>query len=451
MSLPLKILRYNTGTDKSAFVKFKDNFDAVIFNATIVAYSGAAVADLVSVHKRQYIIDPQTHIFQHDISALQTKNKKGKIYLKKSIEKYLRCMPEKLANIIINEQRTPTIGEVEYSIDELVNKVYAFETTYVDSFIKAKEYDKYLRFAKIGPNPRFLIAPYFMLKKEYDKTTNSKWLSYNKICIKKYVDLNTEKSYELAAQLVLDKESLLKSKYLEQIKSTYNIEGYEYLFLWIDDFDSFDANNDLQHAFFELLKILHAIGKKPIMAYGGYDSILLCNNDVTHGLYGVAQSVGYGEARDITPVGGGLPVNKYYFYPIHKRLRFDEAASILSSKGYFSGHKSPSDYAKEYDDNICHCKQCHSIIKNDINNFNDYNESIPFSMETKHGTVSRNRPTTNANLIAAMHFLYCKIREWDEVNTRSLDDLVKELLKAVSEYAPEWYQNIKSWCDLYAK
>lgn len=45
----IRMLRYNTGMDKKAFVKFKNDFDAVIviFNATIVAYSGAAVADLV--------------------------------------------------------------------------------------------------------------------------------------------------------------------------------------------------------------------------------------------------------------------------------------------------------------------------------------------------------------------------------------------------------------------
>lgn len=48
----LKILRYNTGTDKKAFVQFKDFFDAAIFNATIVAYSGASVADLISMHNR---------------------------------------------------------------------------------------------------------------------------------------------------------------------------------------------------------------------------------------------------------------------------------------------------------------------------------------------------------------------------------------------------------------
>ena len=75
----IKMLRYNTGTDKKAFVDFKDRFDAVIFNATIVAYSGSAVADLVSVHKNQYIIDPQTHIMQHDIMAIMSKDKKTEV------------------------------------------------------------------------------------------------------------------------------------------------------------------------------------------------------------------------------------------------------------------------------------------------------------------------------------------------------------------------------------
>ena len=49
--------------------------------------------------------------------------------------------------------------------------------------------------------------------------------------------------------------------------------------------------------FSKLLKALNNIGKKPIMAYGGYESIILCNTNSPARLYGVAQSVGYGEYR----------------------------------------------------------------------------------------------------------------------------------------------------------
>ena len=67
------------------------------------------------------------------------------------------------------------------------------------------------------------------------------------------------------------------------------------------------------------------------MAYGGYESIILCNTNSPARLYGVAQSVGYGEYRAITPVGGGMPVNKYYFLPTHCRMRFDDVARICPS------------------------------------------------------------------------------------------------------------------------
>ena len=89
MSDNLKLLRYNTGTDKKVLIKFKDSFSAVIFNATIVAYSKSAVADLVAVHKNRYIIDPQTHIYQQDITAVQATNKQGIVSVKKSVDQYL--------------------------------------------------------------------------------------------------------------------------------------------------------------------------------------------------------------------------------------------------------------------------------------------------------------------------------------------------------------------------
>lgn len=135
----LKILRYNTGTDKKAFVQFKNFFDAAIFNATIVAHSGASVADLISMHSRRYIIDPQTHIFQQDVSAYTTENKKTHIRsIKQSVLKYLRQMPEAITNTIIQEKKTPSTVCLEQNLDSLVEFVYKFQVEYVNSFIQKK-------------------------------------------------------------------------------------------------------------------------------------------------------------------------------------------------------------------------------------------------------------------------------------------------------------------------
>lgn len=94
----LKILRYNTGTDKKAFVQFKDFFDAAIFNATIVAYSGASVADLISMHSRRYIIDPQTHIFQQEFSIFEKNHAATSLFEDNRTEKCPVCGHEKTAH-----------------------------------------------------------------------------------------------------------------------------------------------------------------------------------------------------------------------------------------------------------------------------------------------------------------------------------------------------------------
>ncbi|WP_308149415.1 hypothetical protein [Spiroplasma sp. AdecLV25b] len=86
----LKILRYNTGNDKKVFLEFKDFFDITIINANIVVHSSSAIANLLSIHKKEYIIDPQTHIFQYDSAQIISKKQ---VKLKRQlISFYLKCL-----------------------------------------------------------------------------------------------------------------------------------------------------------------------------------------------------------------------------------------------------------------------------------------------------------------------------------------------------------------------
>jgi len=451
----LRILRYNTGTDKKAFVDLKEQFDAVVFNATIVAYSGSSVADLVSMYKRKYIIDPQTHIFQQDISAIMTTSgKEGNTkHIKTSVSKYLEQLPESLAKILTEQQRPLTAPEIMNNVDDLVAKAYRFQTEYVGGYIKAKDYDKYLEFANLKPSPRMVIAPYFMLKGSYSKDTISSWLDLNSVCLRKTIEMESksEEHPPTAAQLVLDKTVLLSSDFGGEVEKAYSLDGYEYVFIWIDDFDALAVSVDHLQAFADLVKKLNGIGKKPIMAYGGYESIILCNSESPVRLYGVAQSVGYGEYRAITPVGGGLPVNKYYFLPLHRRLRFDDAARILSNHGYFADGKSPAKHAADYYSRICYCPQCHRTIKENIHNFNRYSDSSPYDVHTRNGIVKRNKPTYEAEVSAALHFLYCKVQEWESVEKQGFVDLVHKLRGNYKKYCPEKLSQIDAWCKIYGR
>lgn len=448
------MLRYNTGTDKKAFVDFKDRFDAVIFNATIVAYSGSAVADLVSVHKNQYIVDPQTHIMQHDIMAIMSKDKKTEQYvIKKSVRKYLENLPTKILSVIECEKRHLNYNEIDVISKELVESVYTFETEFVNGFVKKKEYDKYLKYAKIDLKPRVVIAPYFMLKKDMSDESKEAYMDLNRKCLQEFINYNTEhKKLAVAAQLVIDKEVLRDEKLLQYVGNTYALDGFEYIFLWINDFSSWDVKKGEKEVFYKLILFLNNIGKKPIMAYGGFDAILLCHGQMKARLYGVAQSVGYGEQRAITPVGGGLPVNKYYFGPTHRRIRFDEALYLLMKEDYFSEHKTNREHAEDYYKNICACPICKEIIQNDIDNFKIYNESTPYLVKGKYGDIKRNRPTTEATLVAAYHFLYRKDIEWNSIADEELHNLVNTLIKNYEIYGTQKdIDNIKEWCDIFAK
>lgn len=455
MNNPLRMLRYNTGTDKKAFVQFKNIFDVVIFNATIVAHSGASVADLVSMHSHKYIIDPQTHIFQQETKALSSDSKSPEKTIKQSILKYLHELPDSLSNIVINEKRPLTISDFDGQISSLAERVYIFESKFVSKYIETKEYDKYLKFADVNPSPKLIVAPYFMLKTSQSLFEQDGWLKLNKDALESMIQINASKdsSFPIAAQLVLEKQVLLQEGFLSRIEKCYNIKGYEYIFLWIDDFNAFTTQKDVNIAFSRLVELFNKIGKKPLMAYGGYESIILCAHDSPHKLYGVAQSVGYGEYRPITPVGGGMPVNKYYFPPLHQRMKFDEAAFILSQHGFFD-EQSPVNnklHAMQYYNEICSCKTCKGIIQNDINNFLRYNDSKPFIMKTKTGSIERNRPTTDSLLIAALHFLSCKANEWRDASQVSFYQLQESLIKAYEKYKPDEIESIETWCSIYGK
>ena len=439
----LWLLRYNTGTDKQVFVKFKSEVSAVIFNATIVAYSSSAVADLVSVHKNQYIIDPQTHIFQHKIDSIQNSNKNGEKVIKKSVLQYFAELPDQITEAFFANNGELTPKMIYPYLYDLVASVYSFETGYVDKYTKKKEYDKYLEFVKLGPSPRVVIAPYFMLKSSYDDSTIESWMELNRYAAEQFIQKNN-KHYQVGLQLVLDRDVLERESLIEKVVQAYSGLNAEYIFLWIDRYIGFDANKTQRLHFKRLLETLTKLGLKPIMAYGGFDSILLCSSDLPYRMYGVAHSVGYGEYREITPVGGGLPVNKFYFPPLHSRLNISDVIRILSNEGFFSIDEKEA--ARRFYSEICSCKQCQSVIKGNINNFYEYNDSTAFTIK---GNITRNRPTTDANLISAIHFMYAKLMEWELVEKYSFKQLSELLIRSFSQYDSNNLIKISEWCALY--
>ncbi len=181
-------------------------------------------------------------------------------------------------------------------------------------------------------------------------------------------------------------------------------------------------------------------------SHGGYLSILLCHSEAGNLLDGVGHSVNYGESRSVVPVGGGIPMARFYFPSVHSRLRFGDAVGIVYPLDWLSSQES-------YRDNICRCAQCTELIqnKNTINEvFLAYGESNPVTFRRRSGTiVSLEYPTSEAKRLAARHYLFNKAKEFLDIQEKSLSELLGELDNAYNAIAPvsgdDMISHLKNW------
>ena len=145
--------------------------------------------------------------------------------------------------------------------------------------------------------------------------------------------------------------------------------------------------------------------------YGGYFSVILQK----YGISAVCHGPGYGEEREVTPVGGGIPRPNFYFPKMHMRMLFRTVALAISN--------SIKDHKKYYNI-ICDCKMCKEVIDNDFTNFNRYGESI--KGRRKDG-IAFEYSTPEAKAICVAHFIYNKKSEFELLNTLDIGQIKKFL------------------------
>jgi len=156
--------------------------------------------------------------------------------------------------------------------------------------------------------------------------------------------------------------------------------------------------------------------------------------DVRHVILdGVGHSINYGESRSVVPIGGGIPMARFYFPSIHSRLRYGDALGIVLSQNWLST-------GIKYRNNVCKCAQCLKLIKskNTINEaFLVYGESYPVTFRRRSGTiVSLEYPATEAKQVAACHYLYNKAKEFKDIKNISFKELLKNLTTTYDTIAP---------------
>lgn len=441
---PVHILRYGTVAEKVHLKKALPAYDYLSINGNSAAYVANAIAKFIvenffNKSEKGFFIDPITYAFQNEIKLLKSKSKTtGEEKIKKSVEKLIEYYGFP-ANKVMSEQPIATCDfDDKNTMRDFCERILKFQYNLVYNHIKNNDLEKYFEYATPDMKtslpqfrPKFLIAPYFYLDK-IDPAFN-KWLNINAEFVRIARSISNSKcdSSKVFAQIVISKQTLADKNCVNAIILAYQNVDCDGITIWVDDLNEHEASFDELLGFVQLLKGLYP---KPVYnMYGGYFSILLTHKDI-HLLAGVSHGLEYGESRKVYPVGGGIPVSKYYYLPIHQRIDFTKAYYLLAYAGVINVELPNWGSPKKYYDNICRCSKCRQIIRDEMINFVEFESKEFYEIHRNNQILRRKKASSDTKENCLYHYLLCKRIEFRKVEQQPLSGIIKDLRTQIQTY-----------------
>lgn len=452
------IYHYNTHAEKRYFLGSEHHslYDVIALNGNIVSHTPEGVAGFLAMAAKDFYIDPQTHAFQHatinlkrDVSD-KKKKEPPKYEFKPSIRKLANERLGPPFSDVIRDDKPigPTIflenGVIKDDIVERVcQSVKEFQLDMIESELdeEAKEFME----GPSGFRPKFVIAPYFYLSAHRWE----EWLKINVACYQMMKRL--VKDVPTYLSLVVSRDALDNRGAIVRAISALEPDG---ILLWIDSHVEEDLRKSEVEIYIEFLRELKNATGTLYNSHGGYLSTLLCHSELGGLLDGVAHSVNYGEHRNVIPVGGGLPMARFYLHSVHSRLRWGDAAEIVLAKKWLSS-------VDTYRDKICMCRQCKELFdeKGSAEKvFELYGDSNPVTITRRTGSIVRlEYPTKEAKQAASRHYLYNKAKEFSDIEEKAASELLQNLNTTYSEISSDcgedavahlltWYEVLRERC-----
>jgi hypothetical protein len=405
--VPKHIMRFGIHSEKQFFLppQFRGSYDAIALNGNLVAYSLQGVCSFLSglLKEKPYFIDPITHAFGHHPQYISQQEKPGELVPKPAMRALAERYGEPATKFLGKRGLLPKDFDGDSARDFTV-RVLDFQKLVIDSGLMQTGDAKYLDITT--RTPRFLIAPYFYL----GSNSVEMWLERNL----GFVELAAECEPDLPifAEILVAYDAFLDPDVRKLLVSKYGRCDAQGIILWVESFSEHSASVGALKGYRSLVEGLSAAGKEILVMYGGYFSIILRK----HGVTAVCHGPGYGEEREVTPVGGGVPRPKFYFPSMHMRLPYREVAFALSG--------SDIGTAEGYYKLVCDCDMCHQILGDDLRKFSSYGEAK--SGIRKDG-IAFEYATTEARKITTAHYIYNKKKEFQFVDASSGPEIIDDL------------------------
>lgn len=417
----------------------KGTYQGVVINANMAAYAPAGLAAflLEKTATATYIIDPLTHAFQHDPEVICNSEGEPKSSIKSIAEAY----GDPVVGLVGARPLLPKHFKGPKVLRAFTERCVEFQLDHLRSFMKDADAAKYVDDNEIKP-PYAVVAPYFFLT----ETTYADWLP---ICVDaarqtraKVGDGGGPKAF---TAVVVSQGILLDDSAQEAISDRFSSAALDGYLLWVDDLDEKSASKAELAGLLKLARRLRADGKREVInLHGGYFSILAAGVLGKNALSGVTHAPEFGEFRSVVPVGGGIPIARYYIPSLHTRARYRDAFRMFRAKGSLES-------AASFHKDICDCEQCKEVLADDAANFTRFGESSVKSVRRKHGIVRIDFPTTETKRRCLCHYLQKKRFEYKFAATASDELLLKDLDNGIEAYQDvaglEGVAHLQRWKD----
>jgi len=417
-------------------------YDTLFINATACLQTPGSLSSFLAgtlQNMKPFVIDPLTHAFQHDHETLLVKKGKTK---KLGIKKTLVQLAEEFKAPATKILKKRSIVPADFSSGVLkrnfCRQVVDFQLNLFQKHAEKSGIEKYFKYAKLNSKivPAGVVAPYFFMEKELFDS----WKEVNLTFVREAHKILGKRRHPLFAEVAISRDIVLDKTLRKSLISDYVDSPADMLLLWIDNWQEHALDDVSLEAY---MKLLEGLGeKKPIwILYGSYFSVLLMKIFRSWKIKGISHGPEYGEDRSVLPVGGGVPTAKYYYPPLHHRLRFEDAYRMGEAAGLF---KSAAAFYK----GVCDCAVCHSVIGDDdpSEKFGEYGETKEIEFKRGSEVIVRNYPIPKSRALSVRHYIDCKEKEYcREVTKEKVISELAESYALYNRFDPGLARHLDSW------
>lgn len=420
----------------------RGTYQGVVINANMAAHAPAGLAAflLEKTAGMRYIVDPLTHAYQHDPEVICDEGGEPKPAIRSLAEFY----GGPIAKYVGKRPVLPKHFEDDGVLREFTENCVKFQRDHLKGYMEDNDAAKYLGEGECSP-PYAVIAPYFFLT----ETTYQQWLpvaTRAATFARKFVGLGAK----VFTSVVVGQGILVSEDARKEIAQAFAKSPLDGFILWADNLDEQSASSLELSGLLDLTARLRGSDKREVInLHGGYFSILAAGT-LGGGRYftGVTHGPEFGEFRGVIPVGGGIPIARYYVPRMHARMRYRDAQRIFNALGWLED-------ASTFHDNVCKCDECRSVIDGDIENFTLFGDGNVKNVRRKHGIVRIEFPTGETKLRCLRHYLQRKKLEYDAAIRVDPKKLLAELESGAAQYGDvaglEAVSHLRVWHSILSR